>query len=264
MTTTQSLNELNNHLDEQLGFLKSSADAYDQGNTTEAKRLALTLRLLLHDTTNSKSLLGQLGLKNRIFYDSSSFERYNGTPWDVGVYTGLIGQCINIETEQISYIPILDRSADKEGTRWVGFEEWWNMVVIKDEVGHIFSRRDLILTMANKDGGAHIDPILTGKYAAISRQNSLGWKGSMRGSAFQPISHPERAAVRQIAHEFLKSLDPAYTKNGCCIGKPWNSVRVYVSRETPFDVSSAVRGGATSWNWSVTGATMSSAETLAR
>lgn len=39
--------ELAKHLTEQIGFLKSSAKLYDLGNETEAKRMAVTLRLVL-------------------------------------------------------------------------------------------------------------------------------------------------------------------------------------------------------------------------
>jgi hypothetical protein len=87
------------------------------------------------------------------------------------------------------------------------------MVVIRDEVENTFSRRDLVLTMANRDGGAHVDPVLTTKYAMLSRQHSLGWRSRIAPDPYEPISHPERVAVRQVAHEVLKSLDPSYTKD---------------------------------------------------
>ena len=52
----QSLHELINHLKEQILFLKASASAFDEGFDGEAKRLAVTVRVLLHDTNNSISL----------------------------------------------------------------------------------------------------------------------------------------------------------------------------------------------------------------
>jgi hypothetical protein len=69
----QSRAELKAHLEEQLTFLKSSGVLYDRGVEAEAKRLAVAARVLLHDTASSKSLLGQLDLKDCAkFYDSSS------------------------------------------------------------------------------------------------------------------------------------------------------------------------------------------------
>ena len=36
------------------------------------------------------------------------------------------------------------------------FDEWWGMQIIKIN-NEVFTRKDLILSVANKDGGAHID-----------------------------------------------------------------------------------------------------------
>jgi len=81
------------------------------------------------------------------------------------------------------------------------------MVTFVDKDGSETSRRDLILAVANTDGGTHVDPVLDDKYANLSRRNSLAWRSSgPRGDA--PLEGPEKAAVRQIAHEVLKSLNP--------------------------------------------------------
>jgi hypothetical protein len=63
--------DLQAHLDEQLGFLERSAAAFDQGYEDEAKRLAVTLRVLLHETTQSHSLLVQLGRRHGAFLDTA-------------------------------------------------------------------------------------------------------------------------------------------------------------------------------------------------
>jgi len=73
------------------------------------------------------------------------------------------------------------------------------------------SRRQLVCTMANQDGGAHVDPELDELYARISRNNELGWtQPTVEGD--RPIVGNEKAAVRQVAHEVLKTLRPGYTK----------------------------------------------------
>lgn len=46
----------------------------------------------------------------------------------------------------------------------------------KDREGKEFTRRDLVLTVADQEGGAHIDPALNEAYANLSRFNSLSWK----------------------------------------------------------------------------------------
>ncbi|WP_155854560.1 hypothetical protein [Paenarthrobacter nicotinovorans] len=57
-----------NHLVEQLEFLDSSCSAYDAGAPSEAKRLATTVRVLLHDTKLSTSLMRRLGLKESVLW----------------------------------------------------------------------------------------------------------------------------------------------------------------------------------------------------
>jgi hypothetical protein len=59
----QSNSDLMGHLVEQFGFLIRSAQVYDNGIEDEAKRLASTLRILLHDTPKQKSLLASLNKK---------------------------------------------------------------------------------------------------------------------------------------------------------------------------------------------------------
>ena len=60
----QSVVELRDHLYDHLEFLKRSSNAYGKGFEGEAKRLATTIRGLLHDIKKSKSLLLLLNVKN--------------------------------------------------------------------------------------------------------------------------------------------------------------------------------------------------------
>lgn len=50
----------------QLRFLERSAESYDQGFEDEALRLATIVRVLVHDTDRSHSLLGQLEIKDKL------------------------------------------------------------------------------------------------------------------------------------------------------------------------------------------------------
>lgn len=49
------------HLSRQLTFLWRSCEAYDEGHTDEAVRIASVIRVLIHDTPKSTSLLNHLG-----------------------------------------------------------------------------------------------------------------------------------------------------------------------------------------------------------
>ncbi len=67
------------------------------------------------------------------------------------------------------------------------------------------SRSDLILNVADSDGGAHVDPDLDEAYMDLSRHNSLGWI-LKEGDVTRPFPAPVMACVRQIGHEVLVTL----------------------------------------------------------
>ena len=56
--------ELLGLLEEQIGYLEWSIKGFNAGRLAEAKRLAVTLRVLFHQTNQSHALLNQLGLEN--------------------------------------------------------------------------------------------------------------------------------------------------------------------------------------------------------
>jgi hypothetical protein len=54
------------------------------------------------------------------------------------------------------------------------FVDWWSDTVLTDADGNAFCRRNIVLWVANKDGGAHVDDALPAAYAALTRDNSIG------------------------------------------------------------------------------------------
>jgi len=198
----QSERELQQHLTDTLQALDLSACAFDGGYEGEAKRLAVAIRVVVHDTPNSRSLLGQLGHKSMQFYDTS-IPRHPGT---ILTYNGITA--MDITPQEAMYVAPLDNLPPDSPPRYITFDQWWNTVIFVDEARRETTRKDLILAVANKDGGAHVDPVLDEKYASLSRRNSLAWQFSGLSGDI-PLKGPEKAAIRQIAHEVLKSFDPA-------------------------------------------------------
>ncbi|MBA7533488.1 hypothetical protein ES705_25728 [subsurface metagenome] len=84
MKVRQPKDELKSHLREQIEFLKRSSQAYNEGCTSEAKRLTVPLRVLLHDTHNSTSLLTLLKKNEILFYDTSLDYDPNNLPSTMG------------------------------------------------------------------------------------------------------------------------------------------------------------------------------------
>lgn len=198
----QTLEDLQKHLEEQLHFLKSSADSYDSGYEAEAKRMAVTLRVLLHDHgENSKSLLNQLGKKDSInFYDSALSEK----PGMLNMGASLV--VLSPTRGDGKATAFFDDAPDATG--YVVFDEYWNRPVLYAGNKH-FTRKDLVLGVADQDGGAHVDPKLNEEYANLSRNDSFGWKmGTSQSTA--SVGIVELASIRQIAHEILRTLIPNY------------------------------------------------------
>jgi hypothetical protein len=206
MKISQTNEGLKDHLREQINFLRSSAKSFDDGYEGEAKRLAVVIRALLHDTDRSVSLLNQLGMEEMSFYDTAIDYRPENLLSAHGLIMMRMGQ------DGAKYIPPLD---DGPPSRYmngkVPFDEWWSKTVIADLHGSRFSRGDLILSVSNKDGGAHMDPHLDEAYVDLTRNNSLGWEYQIdREEKKELSSQPELASIRQIAYEVLRSLRDEY------------------------------------------------------
>lgn len=200
----QSKCNLYEQLGDQLGFLATSSLEFDSGRTSEALRLASTVRLLVNDRGRSISLLEQLGLKGRLFPDSSAPVAKENLVAHCGLVAHSIGSFGHKFVAPLDEVP--------HEIKWVCFREWWNATVFLDASGNVFTRGDLVLTLADKDGGVHVDPILEDDYALLSRENSLGVFAFVKESRHAG-ARPELAAVRQIAHEISRSLEPLCFKS---------------------------------------------------
>jgi hypothetical protein len=194
--------ELVERLREQLRFLESSAQSFDQGYEDEAARLALSIRVLLHDTPNSKSLLGLLGEKQNLkFLDTAGTINPNNLLSTAGFVMMRVGP------EGVRYLPNLDDLPPPRMNKLPKpFAPWWNDPVTKDQNGTLFSRRDYVLALANKGGGGHVDPSLNQDWADLTRDNSLGWFSFTGDGAATPVGNPAPASVRQIAHEVDRTI----------------------------------------------------------
>lgn len=197
----RSLNELLELLTENRQFLERSAAAFDSGYEAEAKRLAVVLRVLLHDTRVSHSLLKQLGVKDRLEFldtaDPINPRNLLPTPGLVIMQT-----TITIDGAEGQYVaPLGDRPTP---SRYISFASWWQEPVMK--VDGTWSRKDLVLTLANTEGGAHVDPDLDGRYDSLARQNGIGFTAASAAGENPFKGNVVAVAVRQITYEILETL----------------------------------------------------------
>ena len=193
-----SREELSVQLRDQIGFIRASCSLFDQGYTSEGKRITTAIRILVHDTSNSHSLLEQLEYKNKLRFVSraapyrTSYRKSNLVFRPTGPYQGLL----NIQL------------GNKGGPRYVSkfnsvdarptpFDEWWNETVLKDADDALYSRKKLVLFVADTDGGAHIDPEMDEAYEELSRKNHVGYEVAIGGKPIQWHENPVLPSLRQ-------------------------------------------------------------------
>ncbi|MGV0693116.1 hypothetical protein [Mycobacterium paraintracellulare] len=235
---TRTRDQLLELFEEQTEFLELSNASFDEGHLTEAKRLAVTLRVLFHNTRKSHALIHQLGFDQTLTWvDTCGMP----DPKNMMPQWGLIIMGIRAETNEALFSPRLDGGAPgrirtktlqlPRGSR-VLLDEWWTEPVVRDASHALFSRKDFVLALSNKEGGAHVDPEISDSYNRIAHLNSMGWTFSVtpegnRVLTSGPIaldgsptdatvatldpdevalSNPVPFMVRQISHEVAKSV----------------------------------------------------------
>lgn len=196
-----SQDDLNEHLAEQLGFLEASARSFDGGFIGEAKRMATTIRVLMHETPQSHSVLGQLGLLQKDFVDTSP----DYDPKSLTAFHGLVFVRAKVSPTSSSgtFKAFLNDTLPFVQGQTLPFTRWWDKVVVVDQKKESFSRKGLILLASNKDGGAHVDPNLDAGYAQLKK--SVGWS-LVTPTSSDDIPDVQAHSVRQIAHEVLKTF----------------------------------------------------------
>ena len=202
-TPAQIPNDLVQLLREHIDFVVRSSDAYDEGYESEAKRFAVLLRTLLHDAAPFRSLMANVqGLQGNFI--STAIPR---KPEKLGA-AGKHGDWIR--TAKLDGRPIPFAPLDLSWyARWLPFADWWNEIVFLDDERNALSRKDIVVLVAGKDAGSNFDLNLTFAYQRLSMHETWGFAEDRGAEAVKPA---ERAAVRQVVHELLRTLLPPYRK----------------------------------------------------
>ena len=194
---------IENQLGDQVDFLKRSVTAYDQGATAEYKRLATTLRVIFHQSPKSNSLANQLKIDN---ISIPSYAR-RSDPRNLVPEAGLA--IIRLTDTNAEVLPALDFGPMDR--RDITLDLWWNEPVLRDIRREFFSRKDFVLTVANQDGGSHVDSEIEAKYYRLLNDDSIF--GVVSGpDGVKPLRKVERAYLRHITFEALQSLEPEYIR----------------------------------------------------
>lgn len=152
-------------LKEQYGFLRRSIDSAMDGHDEEALRIATAIRVLVHETASSKPLLKNLNPNylQLTILDIPAPARAKERPTTLIFYMG-IGFEMNAST---GLRPIIDLANGPPGQQLVLLGLWWDQIILVfNDVGRTvtFTRKQLLITLANKEGGAHVDMQLPRDY----------------------------------------------------------------------------------------------------
>lgn len=197
----QDRQQLQEYLREQVGFLRKNGAAFDGGDVAEAKQMATTIRTLVHEFGRSKSLLRQLKVKEKLRFIDSSSQRPRGAAVVFG--SGLAVIRTDFDAVTTTYAAPLEGRARRAPLL---FDPWWSQRVLDDQEDKRFSRKDLVLGLAHKEGGAHVDLDMNRAYERLVRSNSLGWEFG-KGDVWVPAGSPVPANVRQICWELQATLE---------------------------------------------------------
>ncbi|TFC00521.1 hypothetical protein [Cryobacterium mannosilyticum] len=149
------LSRLRLRLREQITNLEVSAARYDAGWPAEANRLAVCVRVLVHDTSMSTSLLKQMAAKDQMRWIDSNggLDARNSVAFSsLAVFRVTIAE----NGADLRILPVEQSEILTRG-RLLAFEAWWKTLPIMTGNGERISRSDVVDMLANQDGGAHVD-----------------------------------------------------------------------------------------------------------
>jgi hypothetical protein len=191
-------------LKQQITFIERSCAAYDESNQDEATRIATVVRILIHNTARSMSLLSHLKSRDIQLLSTSMdiVAHFDNHDWFKKGELPMFFDGMNMLANG-KHHPKLGDGGVKE---FRPVESWWLQPVIILE-RHPYTRRDIVLNVADKDGGAHVDAALTPEYENLIAAGSLGELVELTdaGVTVTPIPDAHFSALRQIGFELLNS-----------------------------------------------------------
>ncbi len=206
-------------LSKQLGFIKNSCELYDRGDYEEAIRIAVSIRILIHETSTQTPLLKHLEALDISLLSSEPRRPSNSEPFEDGIQRLEISfgiAPISFGRKQVSVEPELENSRHREP---LPVSEWWNQTVFVVPPANLeISRRSLVLAAANKDGGAHVDSRLAPDYQRVIEALRFDAAIVTRNDREEKVlADFHLVGLRQLGYEILNSPELtglAEPKNG--------------------------------------------------
>jgi hypothetical protein len=203
MAYVKSREDLVQHFNETKSALLASCQSFDNGNRWEAGRIATATYALLHDGgRNSRSVLTQLGLRGSLRFPS----RVNIRAGNLLADTPLVFYRVTGDGSH-ACLPILGERVGDD-PQMLQFSRWWDQVILADGPTFQLTRKGMVFSLRNQDGGAHVDPELKdAAYVRFARINPSTPRMISSSAGQQPFTGIAEASMRHVAWELLKSLD---------------------------------------------------------
>lgn len=155
-------------LQEQRHLLEKSVTAMTKGDLAEALRVATCLRVLIHETARNKPLLKQLN-QNYLELDILDLapSEQRAVPHGVVPMIALqfpVGFRVVTGPDGGVY---LNDDVPPETLAPTILEKWWTRPSSLIIPAGGFSRKEIVLGLADKEGGTHVDPDISAKYQQL-------------------------------------------------------------------------------------------------
>lgn len=144
-------------LRDQYNRLRDAVDGFYAGREVQALNTAITLRVLLHETRSSDSLLSRLN------------ERY----WDLAIRHkppnpgAVFAVPVTLQIGGDGTSRVVKSDLNSPSYQLVPLRRWWNDNY--QPLGSAWlSKKAIVLNVADKDGGAHVDPEVPNTHATLS------------------------------------------------------------------------------------------------
>jgi hypothetical protein len=204
--------EIHGALMEQVGFLIASCNAFDAGNVAEAKRIANSIYTLVVDKGRSKSILTQLEVKSGMDFIASGDDVSSHDKKILFENPPLL--MIKFGATGVSLVPRLGLL--KQDYRHLSYKDWWEEDPVfrvdgqsNDQKTSLLSRKGLITSLTDQDGGRHFDSKLTQKNYIEIKNETIPVIITLADGEKQSIelTRVELLTARQIGWELLASLE---------------------------------------------------------
>ena len=190
----------------QLKFLRQECLHYDAGDWSYGAQIATKLRLLLHQTKYSDSLLAQI--TKRFAFSCPDFLSLSTVRGELPNK----GRTDFVRSPLIQYQMIHQPEVPPVLT----VQTWWDGIdILLIDRQHFLNRKGVVCLLANQEGGAHVQPGMDEKAALLRRRaaNSLQIAAPLPDGQTRiytaEIDQVLAAVVRTIAAETLYTFEHA-------------------------------------------------------